>query len=217
MFRLFLAWLVLLATVAPAPAGCYRRNYSSYYEVQEVFIPVAVPVVQPVVFQLLPALNLPAIIPAIGVNPVVATPPVAGAPGQQPVGRVMSEAEINAMVEQRIAAKQFSALRNSEEGPPPVPDDKVGAAAAPAPAVPSSVGAAVAILKASCISCHTSTRPSGGVTLFDAQGNYTPSVDADTILDAVQTARMPKTAGGNTKHPSAIRGKALATLLNGLK
>lgn len=220
MFRLIFACVVLLAAVVPANASCFRRGcYSTvYHEVEQYFVPVAVPVVQPAVFQYLPALNLPTIVPTVGVNPVVPTAPVApSAPGQQPVGKMMTEADIEKLVEKRVAEKQFAALRNSEEGPPPVPDGRVGAGAANTQVASEERATAIGILSGTCARCHTEGRLSGNVQLFNSRGVFAPSVDVDTILDAVQTARMPKAAAGNTKHSSAIRGKALATLINGLK
>ncbi len=62
----------------------------------------------------------------------------------------------------------------------------------PAAASAGPAGDAVAVLRTNCASCHGGGKTNGGVTIFNAQGAFAPSVDTTDLYDAVKDGRMPK-------------------------
>lgn len=60
-----------------------------------------------------------------------------------------------------------------------------------APQASASGSGGIAILQNRCASCHTGNGK-GGVTLFDASGNYAPNVAVEQLKEACRSGRMPK-------------------------
>lgn len=168
----------------------------------EVVTPVAVPVVVPAtVFQYLPALQAVAPTAVQVQQPQV---PVAqtASPAQT---QTLSINELDNLIRQRLEVA-MRARAGATSDPPALQVANAPVSTpqgSPQPANSQQLVQTVAnSLAQKCASCHSSDRPSGGVTLFTRSGDglqFSPSVGKDAILRAASPqngapARMPPAA-----------------------